>query len=422
MKFKKKTFSNGLRLITVPMKESPTATVMVMVETGGSYETKDIDGISHFLEHVCFKGTLKRPSSFHINHELDSIGSRSNAFTSHEYTGYYAKSHPKHIPKIIDILSDIYQNSTFPKAEIEKEKGVILAEMSMYEDMPQRMTPYLFLKLLYGAQPAASTILGNKEVIKRITPKDFIEYRKKHYVAEATVVVVAGSFDEKKINDLVKKSFATISTSKKRPKKKTLESQKKPALIVQQKKTDQTHLVLGFRALDAKDKRNTVLTLLSVILGEGMSSRLFQKMREELGVCYYVRAEADSYTDHGTFSVAAGVHKDRVKESVIAILEEFRKLKNERVGEAELKKAKDYCIGTMYLGLESSDELGGYFVIQDILKRKIITPQEFEKEIMKVTTNQIQKIANEIFTNKNLNLAIIGAVKNEGEIRSILKI
>lgn len=422
MKFKKKTFKNGLRLITVPMKDSPTATVMVMVEAGSKYETKDIDGISHFLEHVCFKGTQKRQTAREINYELDAIGSKSNAFTSQEYTGYYAKSHPKYIPKILDVLSDIYLHSTFPSAEIEKEKGVIIGEMNMYEDMPHVMVAYQFLKLLYGDQPAGGTILGSKEVIQNITREDFVAYRKKHYVASATIVVVAGSFDEKKIEKQVSELFKDISTAKKHPKKKVIEKQAKPALLIKQKKTDQAHLVLGVRTWKASDKRNTPLAVLTAILGEGMSSRLFQKLREEMGVGYYVRASSDEYTDHGTFAVSAGVDTKRVKEVVVAILDEFRKLMTIPVGDAELQKAKDYIIGTMYLGLESSDELGSFFSSQEIVKGNMKTPQEIEKEIRKVTAKDVQTIAKAIFKNAGLNLAIIGDVKDEANILSILKI
>jgi len=422
MKFKKKTFKNGMRLIMVPMKESQTVTVMVVVEAGASYEEKKLEGISHFLEHVTFKGTAKRPTSFHINHELDSIGSRSNAFTAHEYTSYYAKAHPKHIEKIIDVLSDIYLNSTFPEAEIEREKGVIIEEINMYEDIPQRRAPYLFLKLLYGEQSAGSDVLGKKEIIKKISRDDFLEYRKKHYVAEGTVILVSGSFNEKKVAKQIAASFKRISKDKKHKKSKTIERQNKPGLAIHYKKTDQTHLVLGVRTWPGNDKRNVILELISVILTEGMSSRLFQKLREEMGVGYYVRSENDEYTDHGYFAVSVGADKGRVPEVISAILQEFRKLKTDIISEAELVKVKDYYIGTMHLGLESSDEIGGFYVAQEVVNGKMETPEEIEKKILSVTADDIKKVAEEIFRDKNLNLAIIGDLKDDEKIRSILKI
>lgn len=421
MKFHKKVFKNGLRLITVPIKGAPTATMMIMAETGASYENKKIDGISHFLEHVTFKGTARRPTSRDINHELDEIGSRSNAFTSHEYTFYYAKAAPKHIEKIIDVLSDIYLNSTFPEKEIEKEKGVIIEEMNMYEDMPQRQAPYLFLKLLYGDHPAGNTILGNREVIKKIKRQDFINYKKRHYVAGGSVIVVSGSFNQKKIEKLIEKSFVSISTGPKQPKKKLKEFQKAPAILIKKKKTDQTHLVLGVRTWRGSDKRNTALALLTAILGEGMSSRLFQRLREEMGVCYYVRAQTDEYTDHGNFAIYAGVDKTRVKEVVSAILEELKKMRDELVDEKELRKAKEYLIGTMYLGIESSDEIGWFYATQEAIKKKLKTPDQIEKEVQRVKATEIQKIARTIFKNNKLNLAIVGDIESPKKLKTILK-
>ena len=422
MKFHKKTFKNGLRLITVPITGAPTATVMVMAQAGASYENKKNEGISHFLEHMAFKGTLRRPSSKEINSELDSIGSRSNAFTGHEYTFYYAKAHPKQVEKIIDVLSDIYLNSTFPEAEIEKEKGVIVEEMNMVEDSPQRLAPYLFLKLLYGDTPAGSNILGRKEIVKAIKRDDFLRYKNDHYLAEGTVVIVSGSFNNKKIEKLIEKSFASIPTIPKKGKVRVAESQSKPKILIKKKKTDQVHLVLGVRTWGAKDKRNTTLALLNTILGEGMSSRLWHRLREDLGICYYVRTEADEYTDHGYFAIYAGVDKDRVTEAVGAILEELRKIKSELVDEVELKKAKDFLSGTMYLGLESSDEIGAFYAIQEAIRGKLKTPQQLEKEIQKISSKEILRIAKEIFLNKKLNLAIVGDIKNPEKFSSILKI
>jgi predicted Zn-dependent peptidase len=422
MKAKKKTFRNGLRIITVPMKDTPTVTVYVLVDAGSKYETKDINGISHFLEHVCFKGTEKRPRAIDIHSEFDAIGAQSNAFTGQEFTGYYAKAQSKHLPKIVDLLSDIYLNSIFPKEEIEKEKGVIIQEINMKEDLPMSKAPVLFDKLLYGDQPAGWEILGRKEVIERIIPNDFRAYRKKHYVASSTMIVVAGNVTETQVEKLVSDAFKNISTSQKHPKKKVIERQSKPALLIHPKDTDQTHLVLGVRTFPVTDKRSPTLALLNTILGEGMSARLFQRLREEMGICYYVRSSADEYTDHGTLSVASGVDTKRVNEAVEAILGEFIKLKNVLVSPEELSKAKEYSIGNMYLGLETSDSLAGYYGIQEILKRKLETPQEVEKKIRRVTAKDIQKVAKDIFKNESLNLVIVGKSPSAEKIRKILKI
>lgn len=422
MKFKKKILKNGMRVIAVPLPESLTTTVLVLVETGSKYETKDINGISHFLEHMCFKGTSKRPHAMDIAGELDSIGAQYNAFTGQEYTGYWAKANFKKTSKILDIVSDIYLNPVFNEKEIEKEKGVIVEEINMYEDMPARDIQDVFDELLYGDQPAGWKILGNKETVKGFAREDFIKYRNKHYVAEATTVIVAGRFDDKKIVSAIEKKFKNASISKKYTKKKVKEEQKRPHCLVKYKKTDQSHLVIGFRSYDIFHKQNVVLNVIAGVLGGGMSSRLFQKLREEMGVAYYVRAYNDASTDCGVFQASAGVDNKRIKEVVKTILLEFKKIKTELVSEEELTKVKDYLIGNMYLDLESSDELASFYGMQEVLKKDENTPQEFARRIKDVTSGQIKMVANKIFTNDRLNMALIGPYKDKKTFSGILKL
>ncbi len=422
MKFKKKILKNGMRIITVPMPESLTATVLVLVEAGSKYEKKEVNGVSHFLEHMCFKGTVKRPLTIDIAGELDSVGAQYNAFTGQEYTGYWAKSSFRKIGKILDIVSDIYINPVFNEKEIEKEKGVIVEEINMYEDMPARDIQDLFDELLYGDQPAGWKILGEKNTVRKFKREDFIKYRNEHYVASATTVIVAGRFEEKKIVSTIENKFKNASTSKKYKKEKVKEDQKQPQILVKYKKTDQTHLVVGFRSYDLFHKENPVLSVLSGVLGGGMSSRLFQKLRSEMGVGYYVRAYNDASTDHGVFQASSGVDNKRVKEVIKAILAEFQRIKSEFVSEDEIKKVKDYLIGNMYLELESSDEIASFYGMQEILKGKEISPQEIAKRIREVTPAQIKKAANKIFVDNNLNMAIIGPFKDDKELLKVLKI
>ncbi len=422
MKFNKKVLSNGLRVITVPMKDNPTVTVLVLVEAGSKYETKKINGLSHFLEHMVFKGTAKRPKAIDISRELDSLGSQYNAFTGQEFTGYYAKSEAKHFKDILDIVSDIYLNSTFPEAEMEKEKGVIIEEINMYEDMPQRHIQDLFSALLYGDQPAGWNIAGTKDVVRGAKRKDFTDYKSNHYVASATTVVVAGHINEKEAIKEIEKKFSSISKSKKHPKIKTKEKQKKPEILVKYKKTDQTHFVLGVRTYDTYDKKNATLSVIASILAGGMSSRLFQKLREEMGVGYYVRAYNDTYTDHGFLEVSAGVDNKRIKEVIKAVLVELKKLKTELVSEHELRKIKDFIVGNLNLELESSDDIANFYGGQEILRKPILKPAEVAEKIRKVTAKDIQKISKEIFQNKKLNMALIGPFKHKAEFVKVLKI
>jgi len=421
MKFNKKILKNGLRVITVPMKDNPTVTVLVMVEAGSKYETKEINGLSHFLEHMCFKGTTKRPKAIDISKELDTVGAQYNAFTSQEYTGYYAKADYKHISLLIDVVSDMYLNPVFSENEIEKEKGVIIEEINMYEDLPHRKVQEIFMRLLYGDQPAGWDIAGTKENIRNIKRNNFLDYRRKHYVPSATTVAVAGKFDEKKTLANIQKMWDGISASKKKGKIKTTESQRKPEILLQHKDTDQTHIVVGVRSFDTYSKNNPAMRVLATALSGGMSSRLFQRLRDEMGICYYVRAENDTYTDHGVLQVSAGLDNKRVKEGVVAIMEEFKRLKTENISENELNKIKQQLQGNLYLGLETSDSFAEYCGYQEVLNKPIKTPEQIIAEIQTVTATDVKKIANKIFQDKNLNLAIIGRFKDKDEFLPILK-
>lgn len=421
MKFTKKVLKNGLRVVVVPMKDNPTVTVLVLVEAGSKYETKKVNGISHFLEHMCFKGTIKRPKAIDISKELDAIGSQYNAFTAQEYTGYYAKSDAKHFKKIFDVVSDIYLNSTFPEAEMQKEKGVIIEEINMYEDLPMRHVQDLFMELLYGDQPAGWNIAGEKKNILGMKRDDFITYKKVHYLPEATTIIVAGHVTEKEVLKEIDKVFGKIKNNKKSKKLKVIEKQKKPEVLVKFKKTDQTHFVLGVRTYDLFSKKNATLSMLGGVLGGGMSSRLFQKLREEMGVGYYVRAYNDAFTDHGFFQVSAGVDNKRIGEVISAVLEECKKLKTELVSEEELNKVKECLIGNMKLSLESSDDIANFYGGQELLKHEIKSAEEKAQEIRKIKAKDIKKLANEIFKDNKLNLTLIGPFKEKSSFSKILK-
>ncbi len=422
MKYKKTVLKNGLRVITVPMKGTETVTAMVLVAAGSDYETKDINGISHFLEHMCFQGTVKRPNTGDVSRELDELGAQSNAFTSKEYTGYWAKAHNKHLPKLVDIISDIYQNPVFKEDAMEREKGVVIEEIKMYEDLPQAKVGEVFEGLLYGDQPAGWPIIGHEPIVRAITQQNLINYRKKHYTAKNTIVIIAGKINENKTVKMVESSFKDIPAPKREKKLKTKEAQNKPAIKLFFKDTDQAHLILGWRSLPIGHKDNTKMAILETVLGHGMSSRLFSKLRDELGLCYYVRAGHDKALDRGYFAVASGVTKARVKEAIAAILGECKRLMTELVTPEELKKAKELRMAGLFLNLESSDQYADYFAFQDIYDRKIETPEEKVKRINKITAKDIQKMAQATFKTATLNLAIVGPYKDPKEFEDILKV
>ena len=408
MQINKKILPNGLRIITIPMSDNPAVTVLVMVETGSKYETKDKNGISHFLEHMMFKGTPRRPKASDISRELDGIGAQYNAFTGYEYTGYYAKADKKHLAKVLDIVSDLYLNPLFDEKEMEKEKGVIVEEIRMYQDMPQSRAQRTFMECMYGDQPVGWDIAGPEANIKSFKREDFVNYRHAHYVAGATTVIVAGSFDEVETLALIEKVYVDISTGEKGGKISVTETQSTPQIKIDFKKTDQTHITLGFRTFHILDPRVPILIVLSTILGRGMSSRLFSRMRDELGVCYYINTSHDPFTDHGLLSISAGVDNTRVEEAVREILAQCKKLKDEPVSLAEIQKAKDYAAGTMLLELETSESRAEFAGYQEMMKHRIDNPDTIISRMNAVTSEQVQKLAQEIFIDATLNMAIVG--------------
>lgn len=267
---KKIILPNGLRIVLVPQGSSLAASVLILVEAGSEYETKRVNGVSHFLEHMTFKGTTKRPRPGMIAEELAALGAQSNAFTGQEYTGYWAKAESRKLPEILEIVSDLYLNPVFEPEEIEKERGVIIEEINMYEDTPSRRVQEIFTELIYGDQPAGWNISGQKEVIGKLAKKDFVKYRNERYIAPGTVVVIAGHFDEKKALRQIKEYFGKLPRRRTAGKVKTKESQKDPKTVVKFKESGQSHLVLGVRAFDMFDKRRYSIQVLADLLGGGM--------------------------------------------------------------------------------------------------------------------------------------------------------
>jgi predicted Zn-dependent peptidase len=427
MHFKKTILKNGLRLVTAPIADTNTATVIVAVAAGSKYETKNINGLSHFLEHMMFKGTKKRPKTKNIAETLDAIGGEFNAFTSQESTAYYAKVDKKNIGLALDVVSDIYLNSKLDAKEIEKERGVILQEINMYEDNPRLSVQEEFEQLLYGDQPAGRKVIGTKENIARFERNDFVSYMRKFYNAGNTIVCVVGNLGEegeKGVVREIKKVFSKMKKGAVNGKIKTIERQKKPELKIKYKKTDQTHLVLGFRGYNMFHPNRYALALLANILGGTMSSRLFLSVRERLGLAYYVSASSEEYSDCGYFSVRAGVDTDRnkIEKTVRLVLREIREIRENGVKEGELQKAKDNLRGKMALSLESSDEIAAFLAGQELARREIKTPDQILAMVDKVEKNDILKAARNIFVNNKLNLALIGPVESGKFLERIVKI
>ena len=419
--YKKTTLDNGLRIITIPLKESKSITVLILVKTGSKYETKETSGISHFLEHMCFKGTNKRPLPIDISETLDSIGGNFNAFTSQEYTGYYARVASAHFETALDWVSDIYLNSKYPKEELEKEKGVIIEEINMYYDQPIQHVQYLWGKLLYGDQPAGWNIAGTKESVRGITREKMVNYVSRQYTAPNTIVCVAGNIEESSVIEKVKEYFSELKKDQAMGKEEVKEEQLEANILLESRKTDQTHLYLGVRAYNISHPDRYTQKLLSIILGGMMSSRLFIEIREKLGAAYYVGTESSSDSDTGYLAARAGVDNKKLEEVIKVILKEYKKITEEEVPPKELKKAKEYVKGKTSLALETSAAQASFYTNQELLEDEILTPEEIFKKIDAVTSQDILRVAKDIFQFNKLNFAMIGPSQEEQKIKEILK-
>ncbi|MFC1613133.1 M16 family metallopeptidase [Patescibacteria group bacterium] len=420
---KKKVLQNGLKILTVPIKNTKTATVLVMVKIGSKYEIKKNSGVSHFLEHLFFKGTKKRPTTLDIGKEFDQIGGEYNAFTSHEYTGFYAKVNSTHLNIALDVISDILLNSKFDQKEIDKEKGVIIEEINMYNDAPMQYVETLWNRCLYENQPAGWDILGTKDTVTGISRKDIVDYYKKNYTSKNVVVCVAGDvlggastspLTKGGSRGVIEKYFKFPSSGTINKKLKVKISQTKPEILFHHKKTDQTHLMLGVRGYDMFNKDRFALKLLSIILGSGMSSRLFTEIREKRGLAYYVYTTTDNDTDTGYLVTGAGLDNSKVDEAIKVILGEYKNIKQSGVSAEELKKAKEYYKGKTVLSMESSDAWASFYTAQELLRDKTFELDDIFAKIDKVSLSDIKRVAKDVFVNKKLNLALIGPGKVSG--------
>lgn len=423
MEFQKHIMPNGLRVVLAPMKDAQTVAIEILVEAGSKYETKKNNGISHFLEHMMFKGTKKRPSTKIIAEVFDGVGGDYNAFTGKEQTGYWVKVPTKHFELALDVVSDMYQNPLLEQKEIEVEKGVILQEAAMYRDMPNRYVWDVFEKMLYGDQPAGWDIVGTDENIKNMKREDFENYLKRMYLPKSTVVTIAGNFDPNNALKLIEKYFAFKKSKFSKKRKKTVaEQQKNPALEIFEKQTDQTHLLLGFRGPHMFSDSRYSAVLLGTILGGGMSSRTFINIREKHGLTYYINSATDMATDAGYLFVSAGVEHANLNKATGLILEEMKKLRDKKVSSKELSKAKEYLKGKTLMSLESTSAVTSFFGDQELFRREIELPEKIFEKLDGVTADDIQDIAKEILVGKNLNLAVVGPHKETENLKTVLKI
>ena len=407
MNYTSHILKNDLEVILSPLKSTEAVTVLFLVKAGSKYEKCTEGGISHFLEHMFFKGTTKRPTTLAISEVLDRVGGIYNAFTGKEYTGFYIKLAHPYLELALDVLSDMLFNSRFEQKEVEKEKGVILEEIKLYQDTPMAYVDELFEKLLYGDTPAGRAIIGTPETVSNISANNIKSYLSSHYGSKNSLLVVAGNIEKKGALEMIKKYFLPFPQNSISGKELVKENQETPSVLKFKKDTDQTHICLGVRSFNMFDEKRYALALLDAVLSGGMSSRLFINIRERRGLAYYIRSCHELYSDSGYFMVQAGIAHKNIEKVVKLILEEFEGLGNVVIGNEELKKAKEHLKGTTLLGLETSDAIAGFLGKQKLLRDKVLTPKALFKKLDSLDAASLRDIAKMIFIPKNLNLALI---------------
>lgn len=417
MKYNKRVLKNKLTIIEVPSNDAESVVVDFFVKTGSRSETAKENGISHFLEHFLFKGTKKYPSAMAITELVDGIGGEMNANTGKEHTQYFIKAHHSRLEMIFDILTDMIQNPLLDKAEMEREKGVIVEEINMYLDSPRAVVGNLLEEIMWPKQSLGRDIAGTAGTVTKFNRAMFQSYLERHYQTGNMILGISGKYDRKKLNSLIKKYWEKIPTQKFNGWTASKNNQSAPRVAVKFKDTQQAHFDLGFKSFGYDDKRGKVAAVLSSVLGGGMSSRLFTEIRERRGLAYYVRAGQSSYIDTGVFDISAGVQVGKLEEAVTVTLQELSKMASGEITDKELYKAKEYIKGKTTLYLEDNQARLDWYLEQTAFKKEVKTPSEVFKEIDGVTKADITKLAKELFQPKKLSFAVVGPYKKAMETK-----
>lgn len=432
MKYFLSKLPNKLRVLTVPIASLESATVIVWAKTGSKYEDEKLSGISHFLEHMAFKGGKKYKNAKNVAEAVDAMGGEFNAGTSKEWTNFYIRCGVDNLDRAFDVLSDMLLAPKLRESDIQREKGVIVEEIGMYEDTPSAKIEDYFENLIFKGNTLGQDVIGTRETVRSFKRADFVKYRDKHYFAENMLITVAGGIDEKEVKLLSEKYFGEIPgqarnddggarNDGKGPGYKSIQTQ--PQVFLSNQKREQANFIVGFPGLTLDSPDRYKETVLMTLLGNGMSSRLFTEVREKRGLAYAVRSDSSRYVETGYVGAYGGVDTKRATEAVKVTLNEFYKLTSAKHGitRVEFEKAKEYIKGHIALSLESTKAICGYFGIDELLRGKITTPEEDFEAIDSVTIDDVLTIAKELFNPQMVNLAVIGPYKESREFEKILK-
>lgn len=419
--YQKNKLKNGIRVITVPMKNTAAVTSLILVGVGSHYETKSMAGISHYLEHLVFKGSKKYPTAHEISIRLDGLGALYNAVTTNEYTGFYATTVADKVEIGFDIMADYLKNPLFKPAEVQREKGPILEEIRADKDSPASDVWNIFFKTLYGDQPAGRDIAGTEESVLGIKRKDIKNFFDEYYRGGNIVLIFAGNITHNRGLNLARKFLGNVKDGTRLEKQSVIGPKNvKNKVTIKTKNTKQTHMVLGFEGLNNKDKRVHAEVVLARLLGSGLSSRLFTEVREKRGLAYSIGANTYGGSDFGYFVVPAGITSEKLPVALRVIIKELKKIKKEPVSKQELKRIKDRIEGLEVLAMESSKSVAFDFGSDELILDRIETPLERIEKIKKVKASEVQSIANDTFKKNTMRLALIGPHKNKKELEEII--
>ena len=419
--YQKVTLDNGLRLVTAAMPHTRSVSISFFIGAGSRYEIGEQAGISHFIEHVCFKGTKKRPTSAEICTVIEGVGGMLNAGTDKELTIYWCKVAQPHFASALDVLADILVNSTFDSVEIEKERRVIIEEINMSLDYPSQRVSMLIDELLWPDHALGRDIAGSRESVAAITRDMMLDYLARQYQPGNAVLAIAGDIEHREVVDAVSQVVAGWAKRQPRLDYTPYRGKIGRRVLIEKRDTEQTQLCLAMPGLSITHPERFKLDLLNVILGEGMSSRLFTEIRDKLGLAYSIHSYAEHFLDTGAIGVSAGVDNKNLSVAVRAILEELSRLK-ELIPETELSKAKELSKGRLWLRMEDSRSVSGWMGGQELLTGKILTLDEVIAIIDAITAEELRKLAGELLVGEGLRLAVVGPISPDEPLEDLLKL
>ncbi len=419
--YQKTTLDNGLRLITTTMPHTHSVSIGFFIGVGSRYEDEARAGISHFIEHLCFKGTPKRATAKEISVAIEGVGGMLNAGTDRELTVYWCKVAQQHFSLALDVLVDMLLHSKFDPVDIERERQVIIEEINMTKDSPSQAVNLLIDKLLWPGHPLGRDIAGSKESMSAITRDMMIDYLEGQYLPDNIVVAVAGNIQHQEVVTAVSQAVANWTSRRARPGYLVYKEQSNPRLQIEKRDTEQAHLCLALPGLSILHPRRFILDLLNVILGEGMSSRLFTEIRDNLGLAYSIHSSVDHCLDSGAVTIYAGVEPKNLSTVISAVLEQLAQLK-ELIPESELSKAKELAKGRLLLRMEDTHNVVSWLGGQEILSGRILTVDQIVSIIDAITTDELKQLAQELFIGDRLRLAIVGPVTEDESLAELLKL